>query len=73
MSSNNGEHDRPPNPVIISVSHNDMMEGWDVELIVGNFGSEEEARQAAMDIGRLLEDIYGATFRAPTNTNETLQ
>lgn len=69
----NGDRDRPPNPIFISISENALMKSWDVELIVGNFTSESEAHRAADDIGKVLEDIYGATLFKTKIDNETLQ
>jgi hypothetical protein len=52
-----GETDHP---VVINLVFNDAMKRWDVELLTGNFKSENAAREMAEYLREMMEERLGS-------------
>ena len=50
-------------PIMIGMSYNPRMGRWDISVEVGNFASEEEAREAAKGIRDAVSEHLGADLR----------
>lgn len=47
------------NPVMIGTAENKPMKAWDLEILVGNFASESEAREAGVKVAKMMERELG--------------
>lgn len=64
------ETERQPavsNPIMVTLSYNNAVKQWDVLIVIGGFDGEEDARSAAMDLARLMEEEFGAELSDPTD------
>ena len=48
------------NPIMIGVQENSIMKAFDVELIIGNFRTEHEAKAVANKLIKLVERELGS-------------
>jgi hypothetical protein len=47
-------------PIVINIVFNDAMKRWDVELLTGNFKSEEAARETAEYLREMMVERLGS-------------
>lgn len=46
-------------PMAIGISYNELMKRWDINLTMGNFTTEEEARSAAAFLWEMTQREFG--------------
>ena len=58
------------NPLIVSIVFNTTMKAWDVEMVIGGFADEEQARSVAEHVGKVMNAAFGANLGRVDVTNE---
>lgn len=57
------------NPIMIGISENAAMGRWDVELMVGNFKTEHQAKAVANKLIKLVERELGSRRSTAAKAN----
>jgi hypothetical protein len=47
-------------PVVINIVFNEAMQRWDVELLTGNYESQDAAREVAEYLREIMEERFGS-------------
>ena len=55
---------RTNHPIVIGVSLNERMQAWDLEMLVGNFKTYEDAEAGAKVLKRLAENEVDADMKS---------